>query len=148
MHRRTVPRVRGARVPAQRSGSVPGDVARAPSLYYSLLMDTAELMKALADPNRLRILNLLHEKTLCVCDLEAILGLNQSNLSRHLAKLRQAGLVTPQKKALFTYYSRAKVPGPYGEVVESLCEAVHADPAWEKDRARLAKRLQACDGCC
>jgi ArsR family transcriptional regulator, arsenate/arsenite/antimonite-responsive transcriptional repressor len=111
-------------------------------------MDVAELMKALADPNRLRILNLLHERTLCVCDLEAILDLNQSNLSRHLAKLRQAGLVKPQKKALFTYYSRAEIPGPYGAVVDSLCDAVHADPAWEQDRARLGKRLKSCDGCC
>ncbi|HTP58040.1 MAG TPA: ArsR family transcriptional regulator, partial [Spirochaetia bacterium] len=42
-------------------------------------MDVSEVLKALADPNRLRILNLLHERTLCVCDLEAILELNQSN---------------------------------------------------------------------
>ena len=45
-------------------------------------MDVSETLKALADTNRLRILNLLHEETLCVCDLEAILELNQSNLSR------------------------------------------------------------------
>ena len=82
-----------------------GDVTR-------MTMDVSEVLKALADPNRLRILNLLHEKTLCVCDLEAILRLNQSNLSRHLAKLRHPGIVNAQKKALFTYYSRKALPGP------------------------------------
>ena len=71
-----------------------------------MIMDVSEVLKALADPNRLRILNLLHEQTLCVCDLEAILDLNQSNLSRHLSKLKQAGIVKARKKALFTYYSR------------------------------------------
>jgi len=112
-------------------------------------MDVSEVLKALADPNRLRILNLLYEKTLCVCDLEAILDLNQSNLSRHLARLRSAGIVTAQKKALFTYYSRAPLPEPYGQVVDALCETIHADPRWESDRQKLALRLTAATtGCC
>ncbi len=107
-----------------------------------MLMEVSEILKALADTNRLRILNLLHEQTLCVCDLEAILELNQSNLSRHLSKLKQAGIVSAQKKALFTYYSRKPLPDPYGSIVDDLCATIHSDPAWELDRARLAKRLQ------
>jgi ArsR family transcriptional regulator len=107
-----------------------------------MIMDVSEVLKALADTNRLRILNLLHERTLCVCDLEAILELNQSNLSRHLSRLKQAGIVNSQKKALFTFYSRKPLPDPYGPVVDSLCAAIHGDPAWESDRARLAKRLR------
>lgn len=117
-----------------------GYTKRRPRHYY-MLMDVSEILKALADPNRLRILNLLHEKTLCVCDLEAILDLNQSNLSRHLSRLKQAGIVTAQKKALFTYYSRSKLPAPYGRIVDELCSAIHSDPAWEADRSRLAERL-------
>ena len=105
-------------------------------------MDVSEVLKALADPNRLRILNLLHDQTLCVCDLEDILGLNQSNLSRHLSKLKQAGVVSASKKALFTFYSRKPLPEPYGPIVDALSEAIHADPAWESDRTRLAKRLR------
>ena len=111
-------------------------------------MDVSEVLKALADPNRLRILNLLYEKTLCVCDLEAILDLNQSNLSRHLSRLKQAGIVDARKKALFTYYSRKRLPDPYGSIVDSLCDAIHADPAWEADRARLAKRLRSASNRC
>ena len=103
-------------------------------------MDLSEILKALADPNRLRILNLLEGRTLCVCDLEEILDLNQSNLSRHLAKLKQAGLVTASKKGLFMYYSRKPVDPPFGAVLEVLYAAVAADPAWDSDRQALARR--------
>ena len=112
------------------------------ALYYSMLMDVSEVLKALADPNRLRILNLLHDQTLCVCDIEAILELNQSNLSRHLSKLKQAGIVKAHKQALFTYYSRATLPAPYGSIVDDLCKTIHEDPIWETDRMRLKKRLR------
>ena len=111
-------------------------------------MELTDILKALADSNRLRILNLLHEKTLCVCDLEAVLELNQSNLSRHLSRLKQAGIVKARKEALFTYYSREKLSPPYGEIVDSLCEAIHHDPAWETDRTRLKQRLRSARNCC
>jgi ArsR family transcriptional regulator len=110
-------------------------------------MDISEVLKAIADPNRLRILNLLHDQTLCVCDLENILNLNQSNLSRHLSRLKQAGVVTSEKRALYTYYSRVPLPLPYGPVVDALCETIHADPKWESDRLRLSQRLAAPAGC-
>lgn len=109
-------------------------------------MDLTETLKALADPNRLRILNLLGDRTLCVCDLEEILQLNQSNLSRHLAKLKQAGLVTAQKKGLFMHYTRQPLAAPYGPVVESLYVTMADDGQWEKDRQALESRL-ACETC-
>lgn len=111
-------------------------------------MDVSEILKALADPNRLRVLNLLEGRTLCVCDLEEVLDLNQSNLSRHLAKLKQAGLVTAQKRGLFMYYSRRPVDPPYAAAVEALYAAVSADAAWDADRQVLAQRLGCQDGRC
>jgi len=110
-------------------------------------MDISETLKALADPNRLRIVNLLGDRTLCVCDLEEILGLNQSNLSRHLAKLRQAGLVTGTKRGLFMHYARRPLPAPYGAVVEALFQTMSADPAWDADRRALDARLACADAC-
>lgn len=109
--------------------------------HYHPLMDLAEILKALADPNRLRVLNLLGDRTLCVCDLEEVLGLNQSNLSRHLAKLKHAGLVASRKQGLFMHYTRRPVAAPYGAVIEDLYAAMAADPAWENDRRELDKRL-------
>lgn len=99
-----------------------------------------EILKALADPNRIRIMNLLHNQALCVCDIESILELNQSNLSRHLAKLRQAQLVTAHKKGLFMYYSRLPLAEPYRQAIETLLDTLHADQAWQSDRRKLSDR--------
>ena len=57
------------------------------------LATTPDLFRAFADPTRLRILNLLVEGEVCVCDLCGVLGEIQPKISRHLAYLRRAGLV-------------------------------------------------------
>ncbi len=63
-----------------------------------------ELFKTLGDSNRLRILHLLMQQELCVCEIEEILKTTQSNASRHLAKLKQAGIISCNKKAQWAYY--------------------------------------------
>ena len=62
------------------------------------------LFKALGDENRLRIINLLRKEELCVCEIEVILDTTQSNVSRHLTRLRNEGIVTFEKKAQWIYY--------------------------------------------
>ncbi len=76
---------------------------------YSFLMKLSEtpIFTALADPTRLRILNLLMEGELCVCDVMSVLKEPQSKISRHLAYLREAGLVEARKQGLWMYYSLA-----------------------------------------
>jgi len=61
-------------------------------------------LKALADENRLRIINLLNKQELCVCEIETMLDLTQTNVSRHLAKLKGAKLITPFKDAQWVHY--------------------------------------------
>lgn len=63
-----------------------------------------EIFKTLSEENRLRILSLLLEGEMCVCEIEACLYLTQSNASRHLAALKRAGIVESHKKALWTYF--------------------------------------------
>lgn len=67
-------------------------------------MDLINIMKALGDETRLRILNLLNKGELCVCEIERLLDINQSNASRHLNKLSSSGLVKYRKSALYVYY--------------------------------------------
>ncbi|WP_422484990.1 ArsR/SmtB family transcription factor [Gudongella sp. DL1XJH-153] len=62
------------------------------------------LFKALADENRLRILNLLFHYELCVCEFEVILDLTQSNVSRHLGKLKSNNIITGYKDAQWIHY--------------------------------------------
>lgn len=66
--------------------------------------DLVDILKSLADENRLRILNLLRNGELCVCDIETILGIKQSNTSRHLNRLKIAGIIASQKKSQWVYY--------------------------------------------
>lgn len=68
-------------------------------------MTTAEYLKTLSDTNTLRILNLLLDHRLCVCELEALTELKQSNLSRHLSKLTKAGVIMRTKEAQWVYYA-------------------------------------------
>ncbi len=64
-----------------------------------------DVLKALSDETRLRILNLLYEKELCVCDIIETLKISQTKASRHLIYLKNAGLVKDRKQAQWTYYS-------------------------------------------
>ncbi len=68
---------------------------------------TAQLFRALADPARIRILNLLlaTDREVCACDLAPATGLSQSTVSHHLKKLLESGLVHRQERGTWAYYS-------------------------------------------
>ena len=66
-------------------------------------------LKAVADPVRLRILHLLfYQKELCVCQLSAVLRISYTSLSKHLQILKQAGLVTDDRRGRWVYYAIAR----------------------------------------
>jgi len=67
-------------------------------------VEIVQLFKALADETRIRMLNLLKNGELCVCDIEEVLDIQQSNASRHLNKLKLAGLIVSDKKSQWVYY--------------------------------------------
>ncbi|WP_346939621.1 metalloregulator ArsR/SmtB family transcription factor [uncultured Clostridium sp.] len=71
-------------------------------------MDVVQVLKALGDENRIRILNLLKDEELCVGEIEHILGVTQSNASRHLTKLSMLKIVAYEKKAQWVYYKLSK----------------------------------------
>jgi ArsR family transcriptional regulator len=72
------------------------------------MKEIARLFKSLSDETRLRILNLLTYGELCVCDLMEVLSLPQSTISRHIAYLKNAGLVKSRREGVWIYYSLAK----------------------------------------
>ena len=67
-------------------------------------MTIVELFKLLSDANRLRILNLLYANELCVCELEYLLDISQSNLSKHLRLMNDAGILESRRQNKFAYY--------------------------------------------
>lgn len=64
-----------------------------------------EIMKALSDENRLRVLHLITIQPWCVCEIEVLLDMTQSNVSRHLSKLRQAKIIKASKDAQWVHYT-------------------------------------------
>jgi len=67
--------------------------------------ETVDVFKGLSDPTRLRIAVLLTQGELCVCDLMEILDIPQSTVSRHMARLKSAGIVADRRAGKWVYYS-------------------------------------------
>jgi len=65
----------------------------------------AAILKALAHPSRLLIVEKLSEKPYCVCELTAMIGADTSTVSKHLSILRNAGIITDRKQGTSVYYS-------------------------------------------
>jgi ArsR family transcriptional regulator, arsenate/arsenite/antimonite-responsive transcriptional repressor len=63
-----------------------------------------KVMKALSDPNRVKIVKLLQQKVMCVCELRAALKISQPSVSKHLKILEEAGLVDYHKDGLWVNY--------------------------------------------
>lgn len=63
-----------------------------------------KVMKALSDPNRVKIVKMLQHKMMCVCELQGALGISQPTVSKHLKILEEAGLVDYRKDGLWVNY--------------------------------------------
>lgn len=70
-----------------------------------------KVMKALSDPNRVKMMKILQHKPLCVCEIKEALGIAQSTVSKHLKLLEDAGLVRSFKDGLWVNYSLADGSG-------------------------------------
>ena len=70
------------------------------------------LFKALADPTRLRLIQLLGDDEICVCSVVERLKTNQPKVSRHLAYLRRAGLVTTRREGKWVHYRLVEPSDP------------------------------------
>lgn len=99
------------------------------------------IFKALGEPTRLRIIKLLAEQELCVCELEEIMQISQPRISQHLKVLKQAGLVDERREAQkrMCRFNRTV----YEDFLEQLEEFISCPlaemPGFEADYARLSR---------
>ena len=102
--------------------------------------DRELFFRALADPTRLRIINLIGEQEVCVCFFVEILKTNQPKISRHLAYLRRAGIVTARRDGIWMHY-RIATPSDENaaKVLLDVREWLAKDTRMEQDRKRLHK---------
>ncbi len=110
-------------------------------------MELVRVLKALADETRLRMLHLLKERELCVCEIEEVLDIQQSNASRHLDKLRNAGLVSSEKRAQWVYYRmNEETLQRYPFLSMIIKDEASKIPCCQQDALRL-KNVKGCENC-
>ena len=97
-----------------------------------------QMLKSFADDTRLRIINLLGKKELNVSELCEILDCNQSNLSKHLARLRLTGVVSDRRKGLNVYYRlRSQENKAHKELINAITVGLSELETFKKDIERL-----------
>lgn len=100
----------------------------------------ALLFKALADRTRLRLINLIGEHEVCVCFLVEVLKLNQPKISRHLAYLRRAGVVSARREGKWIHYRLVAPPDPHAaRIFREVRTWLRSEATMKTDRARLEK---------
>ena len=106
------------------------------------------VFRAFADRTRLRILHLLRDGELCVCDLVEVIGAPQPKVSRHLAYLRRAGLVLARKEGLWSYYKLAPARDPFHQkLLDCLTCCFGSVPELAND-AKTLRAGKSCKRCC
>lgn len=100
--------------------------------------DLVTLFQALSDPTRLRLLNLMAAGDVCVCYFVEILDETQPKISRHLAYLRRAGLVSARRDGKWVHYGLVK-PQDAAQVavLETVLGVMASDRTMQRDRAAL-----------
>jgi len=100
--------------------------------------DLAPLFAALADRTRLRLLNLIAGREVCVCYLVEILRQGQPKISRHLAYLRKAGVVAARREGKWMHY-RFERPGDArtASILDAVLESFKSDREMQSDLGRL-----------
>lgn len=99
-----------------------------------------QLFSALADPTRLRLLNLLARGEICVCYFVAILGVTQPKISRHLAYLRRAGIVRARREGKWVHYSLARPDDrSVARIFDAVIAELKSDEQLQRDADALAR---------
>jgi ArsR family transcriptional regulator len=114
-----------------------------PDIEMGSLDQTAEVLRVLGDPTRVRLLSLLAAEELSVAELVRVTRLPQTRVSTHLARLREAGLVRDRRNGNGSYYAIDEEGAP--EEVRRLWETLRAgtrDPLLEEDRLRVREVLE------
>lgn len=102
--------------------------------------DMEQFFQALGDKTRLRLLNLMGEQEVCVCYFVEILDVPQPKISRHLAYLRKAGIVSARREGKWMHY-RIVMPAHVGaaQILMQTLASLREEKSMQVDKARLSK---------
>ncbi|MDQ5977993.1 MAG: ArsR family transcriptional regulator, arsenate/arsenite/antimonite-responsive transcriptional [Verrucomicrobiota bacterium] len=103
-------------------------------------MELVEIYECLCDVTRLRLLHVLGQGPLCVCHFQAVLDEPQVKISKHLAYLRERGLVTGEREGKWMIYALPAKPSPELRAnLACLQDCARENPVFRRDLARLKK---------
>ena len=112
------------------------------------MQELLKAFKALGDETRVRLLKLLQQRELCVCELIQALNMTQSRVSRNLGILKNAGLVKDRRDGLWVHYSLNDDAKPYiKELLEMLKDSCNDDKIIAKDLIELSKTKKLSNIC-
>lgn len=106
------------------------------------------IFKLLSDDTRLRMLMLLSQEDLCVCEFSGVLNVPQPRVSKNLAKLRDLNLVVDERKEKFVYYTLKKDNAFLNEILKQIFENIQDYPELQQDLLRLRDKDQYSNFCC
>lgn len=106
------------------------------------------IFKTLSDETRLRIIVLLYQEDLCVCELSGILEVSQPKISKNLSKLRDMNLVSDDRKEKFVFYSLKKENTILSEIIKNIVEEISLYPQLLLDQKRLGDKEEYINICC
>ncbi len=116
------------------------------------MVSLTQLFKCLSDDTRLRCITLLQQEgKLCVCELTTALGLSQPKISRHLASLRQCGLLLDSREGQWVFYQiNPALPSWATPLLVSTLQAVQSTESFKADLQRLKQMENRPDSalCC
>lgn len=112
-----------------------------------VMNDVVTFSKALADVTRWRILHLVMEEALCVCELADILGMPQSSVSSHVQVIRKAGLLESEKCEKWTYF---RIKPPFRKLIRDIGKSFPPpdEEQLHEDSVRSSLRLEAREKSC
>jgi ArsR family transcriptional regulator len=99
----------------------------------------AAIFAALADPTRLRLLNLMNGREVCVCYFVEILKQSQPKISRHLAYLKKTGIVDARREGKWMHYRIRDLDSSVAPILAVALAGLQADRAMQADLARLSR---------
>ena len=129
-------------MPGHLTGLADVSILRHMANYDPELQPVAQIGLAISDPGRLRVLMALAGRSLCVCQLTALLGLAPSTVSKHLSVLKQAGLVVEKKTGRWVFHELCAGDCSCRPVIDWVQEQLGRDPQIAEDRVRLKEILK------
>ncbi|MGJ8657457.1 MAG: ArsR/SmtB family transcription factor [Akkermansiaceae bacterium] len=109
------------------------------------MSDPTQFFKTLSDSTRWRIVRLVSEHTLCICELADILGMPQSSVSSHVQIIRKAELLDSERVGKWSYF---KIKPAYLPLLEGILEHFPEDETFAEDRIKTLSRLSDRESSC